>query len=141
MEWYELILSLRDPFTINKDSYQHIVDTMHLQTEDELLGEDWLDNYATEILHEKYSKTDPNDVVQQQSYLFASQKKDRLELLTNHSKIFSGKLVSYPYKKFHINIDPEATPVHVCAYPVPRIHLETFHRELNHLVELGVLKP
>ena len=120
MEWYGWILPLRDPFTIDKDSYQHMVDAMHLQTEDELLGEDWLDNYATEILHEKCSKTDTNDVVQQQSHLFASQKKDLLELLTKHYKIFSGKLGNYPYKKFHINIDPEATPVHARAYPVPR---------------------
>ena len=36
---------------------------MHVQTEDELLGEDWLDNYATEILilDAKYNKTDVND--------------------------------------------------------------------------------
>ena len=37
-------------------------DAMHVQTEDELLGEDWLDNYASEILDAKYNKTDVNDV-------------------------------------------------------------------------------
>ena len=62
-------------------------------------------------------------------------------MLTKHSKLFSDKLGSYPHKKFHIDIDPEATPVHARAYPVPRIHLETFRNELNHLVELGVLQP
>ena len=62
-------------------------------------------------------------------------------MLTKHSKLFSGKLGSYPHKKFHIDIDPEATPVHARAYPVPRIHLETFRNELNRLVELGVLQP
>ena len=39
-------------------------------------GEDWLDNYATEILDAKYNKTDVNDVVKQQSHLTATQKKD-----------------------------------------------------------------
>jgi len=141
MEWYECILPLRDPFTLDKESYQDMEDAMHVQTEDELLGEDWLDNYATEILDAKYNKTDVNDVVKQQSHLTATQKKDLLELLTKHSKLFSGKLGSYPHKKFHIDIDPEATPVHARAYPVPRIHLETFRNELNHLVELGVLQP
>ena len=63
---------------------------MHVQTEDELLGEDWLDNYATEISDAKYNKTDVNDVVEQQSYLTSAQKKDFLELLTKHSKLFSG---------------------------------------------------
>ena len=92
-------------------------------------------------LDAKYNKTDVNDVVKQQSHLTATQKKDLLELLTKHSKLFSDKLGRYRHKKFHINIDPEATPVHARAYPVPRIHLKTFHNELNHLVELGVLQP
>ena len=71
----------------------------------------------------------------------AAQKKDLLELLHKHSKLFSGELGSYPHKKFHIEVDPEAEPVHARAYPVPRIHLETFRKELMHLVKLGVLQP
>jgi hypothetical protein len=47
----------------------------------------------------------------------------------------------YPHKKFPINIDPDAKPVHARAYPVPRVHLQTFKKELDHLVELGVLAP
>ena len=66
MEWYECIIPLKDPSTIDKESYQDMEDAMHVQTEDELLGEDWLDNYSTEILDAKYNKTDINDVVQQQ---------------------------------------------------------------------------
>ena len=99
-------------------------DAMHVQTEDELLGEDWFGNYATNILYAKYNKTDVNDVVKQQSHLPAAQKKDLLELLTKYFKLFSGELCSYPHKKFYIDIDPEATPVHARAYPVSRIHLE-----------------
>jgi len=102
----------------------------------------------TEILDAKYNTTTINDVVQQQSHLTA-QKKDLLELLETYYKLFSGKLGSYPHKKFHIdinhevttNIDPVATTVHARAYPVHCIHLETFYKELNHLVELGVIKP
>ena len=86
MEWYECILPLRDPFTIDKESYQDMGDAMHIQTEDELLGGD------RKILDAKYNKTDVNGVVQQQSHLTPSQKKDLLELLTKHSKLFSGKL-------------------------------------------------
>ena len=109
MECYECIPSLRDPFTIDKESYQDMEDAMHVQTKDELPREDWLDNYATEILDAKYNKTDVNDVVKQQSHLTSAQKKDLLELLTKHAKLFSGKLGSYPHKKFHIDIDPKAT--------------------------------
>ena len=53
MEWYGCILPLRDPFSLDKESYQDMEDAMYVQTEDELLGEDWLDSFATEILDAK----------------------------------------------------------------------------------------
>ncbi len=53
--------------------------------------------------------------------------------------MFDGTLRVYPHKKVHIDIDPNAKPVHSRLYPVPQIHLKTFKTELNHLVEIGVL--
>ena len=55
--------------------------------------------------------------------------------------MFDGTLGVYPHKKFHIEIDPDAKPVYQRPYAVPRVHLTTFKKELDHLVELGVLKP
>jgi hypothetical protein len=53
--------------------------------------------------------------------------------------MFDGTLRVYPHKKVHIGIDPNAKPVHSRPYLVPRIHLKTFKKELNHLVEIGVI--
>jgi hypothetical protein len=53
--------------------------------------------------------------------------------------MFNGTLGLYPHKKVHIDIDPNAKPVHSRPYPVPQIHLKTFKNELDHLVRLGVL--
>jgi hypothetical protein len=53
--------------------------------------------------------------------------------------MFNGTLGIYPHKKVHIDIDPNAKPVHSRLYPVPRIHLKTFKKELGHLVRIGVL--
>jgi len=141
MEWYECSLPLRDSFSLDTKSFNDMEDAMFVKTEDELLGDDWLDSFATEILDAKYDKTDVKDVVKQQTHLSASKQKDLLELLEKHSKLFSGKLGSYPHKQFHIYVDPDAKPVHARAYPVPRIHLETFRKELEHLISLGVLEP
>jgi hypothetical protein len=51
--------------------------------------------------------------------------------------MFNGTLGVYPHKKVHIDIDPNAR--HSRPYPAPRIHLNTFKKELNHLVRVGVL--
>ena len=74
-------------------------------------------------------------------HLKDDQKEDPNVLLNKHKKLFDGTLGVYPHKKFHIEIDPEALPVHSRAYPVPHIHLDTFKTELQHLVQLGVLVP
>ncbi|KAL7548019.1 hypothetical protein ACHAWF_011298 [Thalassiosira exigua] len=47
--------------------------------------------------------------------------------------MFDGTLRVYPHKKFHIDYSR--------PYDVPRIHLQTFKKELDHLVELGVIVP
>ena len=42
---------------------------------------------------------------------------------------------------FHINVKPDADPVAKMPYPVPKLQYDVFKRELDHLVELGVLSP
>jgi hypothetical protein len=52
--------------------------------------------------------------------------------------MFDRTLGVYPHTKVHIDIDPNAKPVHYRPYPVPQIYLNTFKKELNHLVRIGV---
>ena len=53
--------------------------------------------------------------------------------------MFDGTLGVYPHKKFHIDVEPEAKPAYSRPYAIPRIHLNTFKKELDHLIKLGVL--
>jgi hypothetical protein len=53
--------------------------------------------------------------------------------------MFNGTLGVFSHKKVHIDIDPNAKPVHSWPYPVPCIHLKTFKKKLDHLVRIGVL--
>jgi hypothetical protein len=53
--------------------------------------------------------------------------------------MFDGTLGIHRHKKVHIDIDPNAKPVHSRPYPIPQTHLKTFKKELDHLVRIGVL--
>ncbi len=79
-------------------------------------------------------------MVEKLDHLTQQQQSDLLNVLTKHQKMFDGTLGVYPHKKFHIDIEPGAKPVYSRPYAVARIHLLTFKKELDHLVQLGVLK-
>jgi hypothetical protein len=43
----------------------------------------------------------------------------KAEVLQENNEMFKGTLGDYPHKKVHIDIDPNAKPVHSRPYPVP----------------------
>ncbi len=114
-------------------------DMFHIQVKDEIFGDDWLECFATEILDAKYDKTDVAEIVKGLTHLNTHQKADLLQVLQENNKMFNVTLGVYPHKKVHIDIDPNAKPVHSRPYSVPWIHLKTFKKELDHLVKIGVL--
>jgi len=139
MEWFDGIISMRPTKGLTTEDFHAMEEQWHIQVEESLFGEDWLECYATEILDAKYEWTDVKDVVDKLEYLSQNRKDDLLALLQRHAKMFDGTLGVYPHKKFHIDVDPEAKPAYSRPYAIPRIHLNTFKKELDHLIELGDL--
>jgi hypothetical protein len=78
----------------------------------------------------KYECVNVHQVIDTLSHLNKHQKANLLQVLTANQKMFDGTLGVYPHKKFHIDIDENAKPVHARPYPVPRVHLQTFKKEL-----------
>jgi hypothetical protein len=78
-----------------------------------------LNAFATEILDAKYKKTNVVEVVKGLTHLNVHQKVDLLRVLQENDKMFNGTLGVYPHKRVHIDIDPNAKPVHSRPYPVP----------------------
>ena len=66
VEWYDSKLPLRDPRGLNPEDFKEMEDSLYIQIEEELLGEDWLDSFATEILDAKYEMADIVEVVDKQ---------------------------------------------------------------------------
>ncbi|KAL7533117.1 hypothetical protein ACHAWF_007608 [Thalassiosira exigua] len=108
----------------------------------EELGFD-VDSYlAAPIMDAKYEKLDVDEVISQHcAHLVPQQQADMRRLFDQHTKLFDGSLGRYPGEPKHIELEPGAQPVYCRPYPVPRVHMETLKKELDHLVELGVLSP
>ena len=115
-------------------------DSLYVQIEDELFGKDWLDSYAATMLDAEYEKADILEVVNNQKQLNTVQRNDLFRTHKRHESLFDDTLGVYPHKQFHIELEPDHTTVHTRHYPVPRVHLEVFRRELQHLIKLGVLE-
>ena len=140
IEWFENTIPMRNPHDIDLKEYLAMADAIEIQNEETVLGSDWLDCYLTApILDAKYEQVDIKDVAQKQTHLTVVQQNKLGVILEKHQKLFDGTLGIYPHKKFHIEIEKNAKPVHARAYSIPRIHLETFKKELGHLCNIGVL--
>ena len=98
-------------------------DSLCVQSKDELLGEDWLDSHATEILDTKYEKTYIKDVVNTRKHESKEQRNELVSVLNDHATIFDGTLGIFPHKQYHIDIEEHAVPVHIRAYTTPHVHL------------------
>ena len=129
--------------TINKpDQVATHVEQYLSQIEIDELGRDIDSFLSAPILDAKYEKLDINSIVSTHcAHLSPSQQGDLQALLSKHTKLFDGTLGRYPGKPMHIELEEGAQPVYRRPYPVPVVHMETFRRELEHLVQIGVLTP
>lgn len=75
--------------------------------------------HSTSILESKYEKANIQDVTDCQAHLTVAQCDDLNTLFSKQTKLFSGKLGKYPFKKMDLKLLPDACPIHAKQYPVP----------------------
>jgi hypothetical protein len=93
------------------------------------------------IADAKYEQVNLEELVSKQSHLSVSERNDLYRVLIQHELLFSGKLGTYQHKVFHLDLKPGAVPYHSKPYAVAMAHEATFKKELQRLVDIGVLKP
>ena len=97
---------------------------------------------ARQILESKYDKQDLKQVADQQTHL-TKQQRDQLfeQIFKGHEQLFAGKLGEWPYEKVGVQLKPGHKPYH-CQRPIriPHVHLETLKKEVQRLVDIGVLE-
>ena len=68
-------------------------------------------------------------------------KKKTQAKLDEFETLFDGKLGSSPHQQVRFEAEEGAMPVHAKAHGVPKAHEEAFKKELQHLIQIGVLRP
>ncbi len=77
MEWFENILPMRDPRSIDEEEFWTMADAFNVQLEEDFLGEDWLDShFAAPIMDAKYEKLDIPELVKGLDHLTEDQQQD-----------------------------------------------------------------
>jgi hypothetical protein len=56
IEWFDCSIPLHPPGDLDSKEFDAMEDKFHIQIEDEIFGEDWLEFFATEILDAKYER-------------------------------------------------------------------------------------
>ncbi len=121
--------------------YTSLLTPLELESENNQISNPFANTLAMPILNAKYEQDIIHDVAFNPHHLMLDQQCNLFNILSKHKKLFDGSLGVYPHKKVHIYLKPGAKPVHHCTYPVPHVHWQTFKKELNHMVELGILAP
>ena len=99
-------------------------------------------NRVTQILDAKYEKANLPEVVENNcKHLNVQQRNELLRLLIQHEELFDGTLGDWQDELVSFELKPDAKPYHGRPFPIPRVHRDTVKREVERLVEIGVLKP
>ncbi len=142
VKWMEYDIPVHEAKTFFAHSFYTLLFTpLDMGHEDKFFGESPIKSYATNILDTKFEQANNHEVAFGQQHLSLDQPQDLFNILSKHKNLFDGSLGAYPHKQVHIELKPGAKPVHHCAYPVPHLHCQTFKKELDHMVELSILKP
>ena len=97
--------------------------------------------YATEIKDSKCEKQNLLTVAQDQKLLSQEQQDHLCSVLLKHQELFEGTLGTWPDEEVTVELTKDAKPCH-CGKPIqiPHIHLATLKKEVQHLVDIGVLE-
>jgi RNase H-like domain found in reverse transcriptase/Reverse transcriptase (RNA-dependent DNA polymerase)/Integrase zinc binding domain len=94
----------------------------------------------SKILDAKYKKADLRKIADSVKGVNDEQREQLYQFLQLYEGLFDGTLGKWKGKEYHIELKEGAKPFHARPYSVPRAYELTFRREVERLVNIGVLK-
>jgi len=130
VEWDGAVIPMKDGDATEEESY-------HVQEPEAITD-------ATErikqILDAKYEKADLEQVAQDATHLTEEQRKQLHSVLQEYEDLFDGSLGKWNMGAYEIELQPDASPYHARAYPIPKAYTDTLKLEVERLCDAGVLK-
>ena len=140
VQWINQLVSMKMPHHYDEMMMTSSIDKQYKS--EEALKEAYAKLYeAAEILEHAYKKVTPEKYTLEQDHMTKEERSKFDSILERHKVLFDVELGLYPHKKFHLQLKQGAVPVHKKPYPVPYTRRDVFYRELESLVNDGVLRP
>ena len=95
---------------------------------------------ATEILDADYKKAGINLIVNDCSYLTTEEQSKLQSLLYCYESLFNSTLGIWKLDPVKFELKPDAIPHYSMLYQIPHIYEQTLRKEVERLIQLGVLK-
>jgi predicted aspartyl protease len=92
------------------------------------------------ILDAKYEKANLEEITQDATHLLPEQRTKLRDFLKQYEELFDGSLGRWNMKDYEIELQPDATPYHARAFPIPHAHTQTLKMEVDRLCNAGVLR-
>ena len=140
VSWEGMEIPMRDFKSLSKHNYsRHELKAM-VQTMQEPKATKESTSRMVEILDAKYEKANLKEVVAAATHLSDFQKEQLHQLLKKYEELFDGTLGEWQGPEVDFELKEGATPHSQRHYTVPHLYKETFRKELERLVKLGVLE-
>ena len=138
--WEGTEIPMRDYQQLNKWKLSKKEFKMVIQTSNEPIVTEEVTRRMVRILDSNYKKANLKEVVAGAKHLNEKQKEKLYKLLLKYESIFDGTLGKWQTEPVDFELKEGTKPHSQRFYPVPHIYRETFKKELDRLVRLGVLE-
>ena len=138
--WEGTEIPMRDYQQLTKWKLSKKEFKMVIQTSNEPIVTEEVTRRMVRILDSNYKKANLKEVVAGAKHLNEKQKEKLYKLLLKYESIFDGTLGKWQTEPVDFELKEGTKPHSQRFYPVPHIYRETFKKELDRLVRLGVLE-
>ena len=137
VSWDNATISMQTIDNFSENNIDSLEKEILLAHDPETIGADRIQ----EIINAKYNPADLQQIVEKCELLTSVEKQDLLQLMQKFAGLFDGTLGSWDTDPIELELkDPECTPYHAKAYPVPHSQEKMLKEEVERLCNYGVMR-